>query len=248
MKDGEYVLLVSEEANYLAKVEKGKMNTSHGKIDLTSLKKKKLGDKIKTTAGKTFVISKPTINDIIKKRVKRSAQVMLPKDIVSIISNTGTMDDSLIVDSGTGTGYLSIFLAKIFPKSKIVGYELDKNHYKIANDNMKSAHVSNVKIKNKDITKGIQEKKVDLITLDLKDSYKAVPYAYKSLRVGGWLVVYSPTADHLLRISKTLKKFNFNHLKTVENIEREWQFTKTVRPKTMGMMHTGFLTFARKFE
>ena len=247
MKDGEYVLLVSEDANYITKIEKGKMNTNDGMFDLAVIKKKKFGDKVKTSSGKTFTLARPTINDILKKRVKRSAQVMLPKDIVSIISNTGMQDSSLIIDSGTGTGYLSIYLAKIFPNSKIVGYELDKNHYKIALANMKSAQVTNVKIKNKDITKGITEKKADLITLDLKDSYKAIPFAYKSLSVGGWLVVYSPTADHLLRTSKALSKEKFNHLKIVENIEREWQFTKTVRPKTMGMMHTGFLTFARKF-
>ena len=50
----------------------------------------------------------------------------------------------------------------------------------------------------------------------------------------------------MMRVTKVLKKFEFGETKIIENIEREWQSVKTVRPKTMGMMHTGFLTFARK--
>jgi tRNA A58 N-methylase Trm61 len=60
------------------------------------------------------------------------------------------------------------------------------------------------------------------------------------------LVVYSPTVDHLMGIVKELKKYDFIDVRTVENIVREWKVDYTVRPKTMGIMHTGFLTFARK--
>jgi len=246
MKTGELVLLISGKSSYIVQVSKNKINTNEGLIELSQLKKKKFGDKIKTSIGKSFTIIKPSIIDILKKRVKRSAQVMLPKDIVSIISNTGITDGSLIVDAGTGSGYLSIFFGKLLPKSKIVTYEFDKRFFEVAKKNLSSAGVTNVKIKNKDVTKGIQERKVDLVILDLKNSSLAVKHAYKVLNVGGWLVVYSPTADHLIKVSKSFRKFKFQNVKTVENIEREWQFTKTVRPKTIGLMHTGFLTFARK--
>jgi tRNA (adenine57-N1/adenine58-N1)-methyltransferase len=246
MKKGELVLFISEDSSHVFQIADEKVNTSDGWIDLTELKKKEYGDKIKTSTGKTFLIIKPNLLDILKKRVKRSAQVMLPKDIASIISNTGIDPDSLIIDAGTGTGYLSIFLAKLLPKSIIVTYESDKEFYNIAKKNMRACDVWNVKIKNRDVTKGIQEKNADLVVLDLKNSHLAVKHAYKSLKVGGWIAAYSPTADHLLKVAKFVRSAGFADMKIVETIEREWQYTKTIRPKTIGMMHTGFLTFARK--
>lgn len=246
MRVGELVLLMSKDSSYLFQVSNEKINTSDGWFDFSQIKKKNFGDTYKTSTGKSFVIVKPSITDVLRKRMKRSAQVMLPKDIASIIANTGVPSDSLIVDAGTGTGYLAVFLGKLLPKSIVVTYEADKEFFRIAQKNMRSADVWNVKMKNKDVTKGIQEKNVDLVVLDLKNSGAALKHAHKSLKIGGWLTVYSPTVDHLIKISRLLSKMSFAEMKIVENIEREWQSTKTVRPKTMGMMHTGFLTFARK--
>lgn len=246
MNAGELVLLLSKESSYMVEVGGGKINTSDGWIDVGELKKKEIGERVKTSTGKVFTVVRPNTIDILKKRVKRTAQVMLPKDIASVISNTGVPADSLIVDAGTGTGYLVVFLAKLLPKSIIVTYEADKEFFTMAQKNMRSAGVWNVKMKNKDVTRGIQEKNVDLVVLDLKNAGAAAKHAYKSLKVGGWLGLYSPTVDHLLKTIKVVKKMGFGEVKIVENIEREWQAIKTVRPKTVGLMHTGFLTFARK--
>jgi tRNA (adenine57-N1/adenine58-N1)-methyltransferase len=246
MKKGELVLLMSEDSSHVFQISDEKVNTSDGWVDLVEIKKAVFGSKVKTSTGKIFTVLRPNLIDVLRKRVKRSAQVMLPKDIASIIANTGIDPDSLIVDAGTGTGYFSIFIAKLLPKSIIVTYEADKEFFEIAKKNIRSADTWNIKIKNKDVTKGIQEKNVDLVMLDLKNSSLVVKYAYKSLKLGGWLVIYSPTVDHLLKITKAVKKVGLADFKIIENIEREWQSTKTIRPKTMGMMHTGFLTFARK--
>jgi len=246
MKKGDLVLLMSEDSSHVFQISDEKVNTSDGWVDLSEIKKMVFGSKVKTSTGKIFAVLKPNLIDVLRKRVKRSAQVMLPKDIASIIANTGIDPDSLIIDAGTGTGYFSIFISKLLPKSIVVTYEADKEFFEIAKNNIRSADVWNVKIKNRDVTRGIQEKNADLVMLDLKNSSLVVKHAHKSLKLGGWLVIYSPTIDHLLKIVKSLKKAGFGNFKIIENIEREWQSTKTVRPKTMGMMHTGFLTFARK--
>ncbi len=246
MKSDELIFLLSKDSSYLFQASNEKINTANGWFNLSEIKKKNFGDKIKSSTGKVFTIVKPTLIDILKKRVKRSAQVILPKDIASIITNTGIFGDVLVVDAGTGTGYLAIFLAKLLQKGIIVTYESDKEFFKIARKNIRAADVGNVKIRNKDVTKGIQEKNVDLVVLDLKNAPVVVKHAYKSLKVGGWLSVYSPTVDHLIKITKIVKRIGFGEMKIVENIEREWQAIKTVRPKTVGLMHTGFLTFARK--
>jgi tRNA A58 N-methylase Trm61 len=42
-----------------------------------------------------------------------------------------------------------------------------------------------------------------------------------------------------------VKKYNFTEIKVIENIVREWNLEK-LRPKSKGLMHTGFMIFARK--
>jgi len=170
----------------------------------------------------------------------------LPKDISLILAYTGINPDSLVVDAGTGTGFLSIFLASYLSEGKVVTYERDKRFVKLATENIKMSGLKNLKLKHKDVTKGVKEKNVDLITLDLHGVEKLIKKIYKNLKGGGWIVVYSPTVDQLIKVNKEMKKLSFSELKTVENIVRDWQIEKTTRPKTMGLMHTGFLTFGRK--
>jgi tRNA (adenine57-N1/adenine58-N1)-methyltransferase len=246
LKEGEIVLLLSKENSYLVEAKKGELHTKDGIFKLDEILKKKIGDKIKTHLGKEFVIVKPTIKDILEKKIKRTAQVILPKDAALILAQTGISPDSLVIDFGTGSAYLAIFLANYLSKGKIVTYEKNREFAKIANENIKASGLKNIKLKTKDISKGIEEKNADLVTIDLQYPEKFIKYAYKALKPGGWLVVYSPTAEEMIKVKKEIKKFEFSQLLAVENIVREWKLEKTTRPKTMGIMHTGFLIFARK--
>lgn len=248
LKRGELVLLFGKDGSYLTEVSEKKLNTKDGMIDLSKLKTKNFGDKIQTHTKKFFTILKPTFKDILERRVKRTAQVILPKDIALILAYTGIPSKSLVVDAGTGSGYASLFLANYLAKGKVVTYESDSNFAKIARDNIRRSGLKNIFLKQSDVTKGIDDKDVDLILLDFQKSNKAVRYAYKSLKVGGWLVVYSPTAESLLKTLKEIKTKDFSQISTVENIVREWQVERTTRPKTVGLMHTGFITFARKVK
>jgi len=235
-------LLLSKDFKILVEKGKGKISTHLGIIDLKNLKE---GKKIKSHLGKEFFVVKPNILDLIEK-MKRGAQVILPKDIALIIAYTGLMPDWKVLDVGTGSAFSSIFLANYLSKGKVITYEKDERFYKIAKENIELSGLKNINIVKKDFLKGIKEKDFDLILLDLEEANKAIKTAYKSLKVGGHLVVYSPTVDHLMKVCKEMKKFDFTEMKIVENIVREWQFEKTLRPKTKGIMHTGFITIARK--
>lgn len=184
---------------------------------------------------------------MIKKKLKRGPQVITPKDSSLILAYTNTEPGSKVVDAGTGSGFLAIFLATYIRPGKVYTYENDERFIKIAEDNIKKSGLSKfIRLRKADVTKGIKERAVDLVTLDLKDAKKAIKHAYKALKTGGWLVVYSPTAEHLIESSKEIRKFRFVEMKTIESIVREWKTEYTTRPETMGIIHTGFLTFAKK--
>jgi len=234
--------LLSKDFKILVKKEKEKISTHFGIIELKNLKE---GRKVKSHLGKEFFVVKANILDLIE-RMKRGPQVILPKDVALIIAYTGLMPDWKVLDVGTGSAFSSIFLANYLTRGKVVTYEKDERFYKIAKENIELSGLKNIEIVKKDFLKGIKEKDFDLVLLDLEEADKAIKIAYKSLKVGGYLVVYSPTVDHLLKVCKEIKKFEFIDMEIVENIVREWQFEKTLRPKTKGIMHTGFITIARK--
>ena len=100
-------------------------------------------------------------------------------------------------------------------------------------------------LKNKDIYEGIDEEYLDLVVLDLLESWKAVKHAKRSLKSGGFLVCYLTNINQVIELVKNLDGFYLD--KVLENIEREWVIEGLkVRPKNIGILHTGFLVFARR--
>ena len=214
-----------------------------GTVDLRKLIGKGYGRKIKI-GKEEFSVLKPTITDFLRK-ARRGPQVILPKDTGLILSITGCSPDWKVVDAGAGSGFLTMFLANL--GCKVYGYEKNEAFYEIVKNNVKKFGLKNAKIKNADITKGIKEKNVDMITLDMKDPQKAVKNAFSALKPGGWLVVYSMHIEEVKKVNKELKKYDFTSFNIIECLHREWQTVKDfTRPKNHMLAHTGFLTFARK--
>jgi tRNA (adenine57-N1/adenine58-N1)-methyltransferase len=180
-------------------------------------------------------------------KAARGPQIIMPKDAALILAYTGIGPGSKVVDAGTGSGFLAIFLANYVRPGRVVTYENDKRSVKIANCNIESSGLSKfIRLREADVTKGIKEKNADLVALDLKYAKKVVPHAHRALKPGGWLAVYSPNVEQLVEVKRAIEKKSFCGIKTVENIVREWKVERTTRPKTLGIMHTGFLTFAQK--
>lgn len=174
---------------------------------------------------------------------RRGPQVILPKDAGLIISETGLNKDWKVVDAGSGSGFLSMILGNI--GCKVYTYEIREDFYKLAKDNIKKAGLDNVKIFNKDITKGIAQKKIDLVTLDMIKPERVIKHAHDALKPGGFIVIYSMHIEQVQDVLVELEKHKFS-VKVMENIQREWQTVRGfMRPKTH-LAHTGFLVIGRK--
>jgi len=178
------------------------------------------------------------------KKLKRGPQVILPKDIGIIIAYSGIDKNSTCVDAGTGSGWLAVSLAKVC--KKVTSYELREDFAKIAEKNKVIANVPNLKIKLQDITKGIKEKDIDLVTLDFPGSEKAVRTAHKCLKSGGCIVGYLPNVEQVKKFVTKLNYYKFYEIETFEVIVRDILVRKEgVRPSTKGVWHTAYLTFGR---
>jgi len=220
-----------------------KFSCEFGFCDLRKLIGKRYGARVKI-GKERFTVVKPNMIDFLKK-AKRGPQIIMPKDSGLIVSITGCSPGWKVVDAGTGSGFLSMFLANL--GCTVYTYERKKEFYDIARKNVKNFGLKNVFLKNADITKGIKERNADLVTLDMQNPEKVIKHAFKSLNSGGWLAIYSMHIEEVKKVYEELKKYDFADIKIWENIQREWQsLGKLTRPKNYMLAHTGWLTFARK--
>lgn len=237
-------VLMNKNDKFLIKDVNKDFHTKYGFFRKEDLKAK-AGSKIISNTKKAFTVFDPYFIDLHKK-IKRDAQIIPLKDIGLIVAETGINSNSKIVDAGSGSGALCCFLANIV--KEVVTYEIREDFIEIVKKNIDFLKLKNVKIKNKDIYDGVDEKNIDLIVLDLPEPWKAIGSAKKALKAGGFLVSYSPTipqtADFVNEINKDK---NFVHVKTSEIIEREWEIDgRKVRPRSQQIGHSGFISFVRR--
>ena len=253
IKDGDDILLVSERnKRWILKVENGKEFQTHkGIIKFDQIIGNDYGFKLESSMGYIFYVLEPLIYDYIYKS-KRSTQIIYPKDAAIITLFSGLHPGSRVIESGIGSGALTIALANIIrPNGKIYAYEIKENYIPIAVKNLKRAGLAEfVEIKNRDANIGFDEKNVDVIILDLATPWLIIPVAYKALKNSGVLVSYSPTID---QVQKTVYKMNENNnfvdIHTIECLLREWQIAPNrVRPHLRMIGHTGFITFGTKIH
>ena len=181
----------------------------------------------------------------IYRRLKRGPQVILPKDIGMIIAYSGIDKNSMCLDAGTGSGWLALSLARLC--KHVYSYEIREDFMALAEKNREMLGLDNVTFVNKDVFKGIKERDLDLVVLDLANSEKALRHAKKALKPGGTVVGYLPHFEQAKAFAGRLEKLGFNELYAIEAIVRDILIRKEgMRPSTKGVWHTAYLVFAKK--
>jgi tRNA (adenine57-N1/adenine58-N1)-methyltransferase len=242
------VLLLGKDKSFLADTSQKIFSCEYGSVDL---RKAKIGKKIKASSGEIFSVVNPTIADMMR-RMRRGPQIIMPKDAASIVALTGTGSGWRCLDAGAGSGFLAIFLGYVVsPNGSVTTYEKKKEFKKNIEHNIKLCGLEKiVKLKIGDAKKFV-ENNLDLITLDMPDAESMVKKAHKALKTGGFLVVYSPHIEQQKNAALEMAKAGFVQIHTIENIQREWSLKNFKHgfshPKPSGIMHTGFITFGRKY-
>ena len=245
--DGPIILKIIHEGKtkeYFVMPE-GEKHTDLGIIKLDQLKEMQPGDTISSHMGIEFTIQKPRSPDFFK-HAKRTGAPMMPKDIGVIISNTGLCSTDSVLDAGTGSGILAIYLGEI--AKRVVSYEIREEFVDVARKNIALANLTNVEIRHGDIVEEVGKlgEKFDVITLDSPHSAQVVPFVPDIIFPGGFLAVYSPFFEQTKEVRQAIEKTEYTEVKTLETTEREISFSERgTRPATARVGHTGFITFAR---
>ncbi len=246
----ELVLLLDRLGNkYLVKPGRGKLNTSLGLVDLEQLREVSFGQTVKSHLGEEFHVLPVSLKDLFDKGLRRGPQVVLPKDAAQILAYADLRPGSRVVDCGTGSGWLAIFLGSLVrPTGKVYTYEIRDEFFRLARENIRRAGLEDVIVlKKKDVYKGIDEREVDLVTVDVPEPWKVVPHAEDALKVGGYLAVFSPCVESVQETYRALSPRRFSEVVTIECLVRELLVRPgATRPSNEMVAHTSYLTFARR--
>ena len=198
------ILMTKQGRKFYAKNTEEDLHTQYGFIVKDGLKEAKEGDLLKSNTGREFFIFNPQFIDLYRK-IKRGAQIIPLKDIGLIIAETGINRESRVLDAGSGSGALACFIASV--AKEVVTYEIREDFIEIVKSNVEFLKLKNIKIKNKDIYEGVEDRDIDVIVLDLPEPWQALESCSKALKPGGFLVSYSPSvpqvADFVNALGKT---------------------------------------------
>lgn len=249
LEGDEVLLYLNDRKKWILRAEKGKkFHTHKGIIELEGLIGKPYGSEIITSMGAILKVLPADYLDHLE-RIARKTQVIYPKDMAYIGLIANVRSGSKVVECGTGSGALTSYLASLVkPDGIVFTYEMREDFQENAKRNIERLGLDSfVKFKLKDITKGIDEKEVDAVILDMATPWLVVDEARKALKIGGRLVSFSPTINQVEKMVDAMQKAEFINIKAVELIMRSYKVkVNETRPDTIMIGHTGYIVSGRR--
>jgi|TARA_B100001939_G_scaffold44522_2_gene34328 tRNA (adenine57-N1/adenine58-N1)-methyltransferase len=253
--DNRVVVVKSDKNKFLAVVEKGKeFVTNEGKIQFDNLET--LPSKLTSSSGFEFKIYSPTYKEFVL-LMKRGPQIIYPKDLGQIIVEADISSNSTVLEIGTGSGALTLFLFKILKDNgNLYTLDISKQNQRRAQktisrffnqtsseNDLKSVNYINSDIE--DFNFGDISEHVDSIITDIPEPW--LFFLNNEINKNINWVSYLPNLTQVQKIINTLSDNGFENLEVKEIILRDWVVDdKKLRPSNKMISHTGFLVSGQK--
>jgi len=241
-----------DDKRYLVRLKSGgQLHTHRGIVPHDAIIGQPWGRTIKTQMGTAFLVLEPSTSDLIR-HIKRSTQILFPKDVGYLLMKLSVRPGRLILEAGTGSGGMTLAMAlATAPLGKIVTYEARQEFQTLAMQNLERANIPPgvVDFKLRDIAQGFDETDVDSFFLDVAEPWNYIPQVASALRGGGFFATLVPTMNQVIPTLQALEQAPFGLLEVEELLLRPYKpVSSRVRPADRMVAHTGYLIFARKIE
>ncbi len=251
VSEGQLVLLVSEDdKTYLVQYRPGgRFVFHHGGVEFPE--ELHYGDVLETTQGRKVYVLEPSTAELMIK-VRRRTNIIYPREAGYIITHTNIQAGSKVLETGSGSGALTIALARVVgTEGKVYSFERREEHLQRAMENVKRAGLlDRVHFQLLDpAIEGYPVRDMDVAVIDVPEPWTLVPAVKEALRGGGFWASLVPTVEQVVETVDVLKEHGFVAVRTVELLEREILVRRgKTRPKETMIGHIGYLTFARKLR
>eukprot|EP01080_Neovahlkampfia_damariscottae_P009575 gene9575-1778_t len=198
-------------------------------------------------------------------------QILYEVDISMIKTYLNLKPGSRVVESGTGSGSLSMHLIQtIKPNGHLFTFEFHKERHLEANvdfgvhkltDYVTGTH-RDVMNDGFVLENGNIVEEIDAVFLDLPKPWDCIQHVNKVLKKNGYFCGFSPCIEQVQQTCLKLKEFKYTDVKTIECLSRDYFYksydqeslsgettkVKYMKPKEEMAGHTGYLTFAKKTQ
>lgn len=223
------------------------LHTHRGIVKHNNLIGLPYGSKIYSHNGAPFFLVIPSIAEVLLD-LKRSTQILYPKDIGFLLINLGIGPGQHVVEAGTGSGGMTTALAfAVGREGKVTTYEQRVEFQNLARKNLARLGLDDrVDFKLRDIADGFDEKNVDAFFLDVQNPYDYIEQVRECLKPGGFFGCLVPTTNQVSRLLIALRMNKFAFIDVVEVLLRYYKpEPERLRPTDRMVAHTGFLVFGR---
>ena len=250
-QENDLVLLIGQDRKqFIIRLQAGgQLQTHRGYINHDDLLGRPLGREIRSHLGYSFILLEPSGFDLIR-LLKRTTQIMYPKDIGYILLKLNIVPGSRVIEAGTGSGGLTLALARaVGREGRVFSYEARSDILDLARKNLEALGLADgVDFRQRDIAKGFDERDADALFLDVRRPWLYLPQVLAALRDGGFFGALLPTTNQVSQLLAGLEEqMAFGYIEVEEILVRPYKAVPgRLRPVDRMVAHTGYLIFARK--
>lgn len=252
VREGDLVqLLGTTHKNHLLILKAGEVFMTHrGMINHDDIIGQPWGVRLESHNGHPFFVLQPGITDLVQ-AIKRTTQIMYPKDIGYIVLRLGVGPGKRVLECGGGSGGLTSVLAFLTGDTgRVYSYERNPEVQQLAQKNLRLFGLDQrVEFKLGDANAGFEERYLDAIFLDLPNPYDYLEQVSASLKGGGQFATLLPTMNQVELTLRALSHSNFAFIDVCEILLRHYKSDwARLRPVDRMVAHTGYLIFARSIQ
>jgi tRNA (adenine57-N1/adenine58-N1)-methyltransferase len=249
-QEGDYVQLVGPRNKlFFITLQSGaKLHTNYGVLEHNEMINAVWGAEVCSHSGNRFLVLQPRLGELLLK-IRRSSQIMYPKDIGFLIVHLGIGPGDRVIEAGTGSGALTTALSYfVGPEGRVYSYDSREDMQELARENLEKLNLLDpVTFWRADVRDGFHEREVDAIILDLPKPDDHLVAARQALKAGGSLGAILPTTNQVSDLVSRLETSSYGPIEIFEILLRAYKpVPHRLRPKDRMVGHTGFLVFARK--
>jgi len=251
--DNSLIVIKSKNKKYLTVMKSGEnFITNEGKLNYNDILS--IPTSIKSTTGEEFIIYSPTYKEFVL-LMRRGPQIIYPKDVGSIIVDGNIRNDSSVLEIGTGSGALTLYLILILGINGKL-YSLDsvkKNQYRATKtidrfiSTFNKDYEYNLELINEtldDFNFNEIKDEIDTIVTDVPEPWEF--FTNNTIEQDLTWISYLPSISQVEKLIQILKVKNFKNIEIKENLERYWIIKENIlRPKNEMVGHTGFIVSSR---
>ena len=223
-------------------LEKGKnLQNKYGFFKHDDIYGKHYGFKMYNKEGTKYISVLSFVPNIWERCINKMTQILYNPDISLIMTLLNLSQSSIIYESGSGSGCLSVNMSSMLSKGKghLYTFEFNKERADKLKETFKLLKLdSKITITHRDVIEDGFEldeenlekpshKKCDSMFIDLPSPWKIIKHAKKVLLSGAYFVSFSPCIEQINETMKVMKENDFIEIRMFECLYRSLSYART---------------------